>query len=309
MWAMLAGVPGKLKTLIDRLTATRAANLDNLNATISSRMPGTATEQGRIDVAISSRAPSSTALSNATWTDTKAGFLDAAVSSRAPSSTALSNVTWTNTRAALLDNLSNLDTTVSSRAPASTALSTSVWTSTHAARIDTTISSRAAASTALSTAQWTNTRAAYLDNIHRPPIATDFPTNTQSNSSNAISSALIRNATGASQSTTSSSTLVDAVNITGSGVLKFCLYTHSSSSAPDIQIVVTIDGVAIYNVTQPIVPQNMWRAIIGAFSSTASGITCLAYEDIPFRTSCRIQIRSVNGNPAAVVIWKLHRTS
>lgn len=58
MWTMLAGVPGKLKTLIDRLTATRAANLDNLNATISSR------------------AAASTALSSAVWTDTRAGKLD-----------------------------------------------------------------------------------------------------------------------------------------------------------------------------------------------------------------------------------------
>lgn len=58
MWTMLAGVPGKLKTLIDRLTATRAANLDNLNTTISSR------------------AAASTALTNAVWTDARAGKLD-----------------------------------------------------------------------------------------------------------------------------------------------------------------------------------------------------------------------------------------
>lgn len=58
MWTMLAGVPGKLKTLIDRLTATRAANLDNLNATVSSR------------------AAASTALSNAVWSDARAAKLD-----------------------------------------------------------------------------------------------------------------------------------------------------------------------------------------------------------------------------------------
>lgn len=61
MWTMLAGVPGKLKTLLDRLTATRAALLDNLNATVGSR------------------APASSALSNAVWTDTRAGRLDASV--------------------------------------------------------------------------------------------------------------------------------------------------------------------------------------------------------------------------------------
>jgi hypothetical protein len=58
------GVPGKLKTLIDRLTATRAANLDEvtaarmarLDATISSRADGsvfTSTVAARIDANIS----------------------------------------------------------------------------------------------------------------------------------------------------------------------------------------------------------------------------------------------------------------
>lgn len=61
MWTMLAGVPGKLKTLLDRLTATRAANLDKLDADISTR------------------AAASTALSNAVWTNTRAGRLDASV--------------------------------------------------------------------------------------------------------------------------------------------------------------------------------------------------------------------------------------
>lgn len=59
MWTMLAGVPGKLKTLIDRLTATRAANLDKLDANITTR------------------AAASTALTNAVWTDARAGKLDA----------------------------------------------------------------------------------------------------------------------------------------------------------------------------------------------------------------------------------------
>jgi len=65
MLAPFAGVPGKLKTLIDRLTATRAANLDNLNATVGSR------------------AVASTALLNTVWTSAKAAFLDVALSSRA----------------------------------------------------------------------------------------------------------------------------------------------------------------------------------------------------------------------------------
>lgn len=56
--APLLGLPGKVKTLLDRLTATRAGYLDNL------------------DAAVTTRAPSATALSSATWTSARAGYLD-----------------------------------------------------------------------------------------------------------------------------------------------------------------------------------------------------------------------------------------
>lgn len=55
----LTGASGRLKTLLDRLTATRAALLDYLDATISSR------------------APASTAVSNANYTAGRAALLDA----------------------------------------------------------------------------------------------------------------------------------------------------------------------------------------------------------------------------------------
>ncbi len=58
MIAALLGVPGKLKTLLDRLTSLRAIRIDNLDNTITSR------------------APASTALSTAYWTNARAGYLD-----------------------------------------------------------------------------------------------------------------------------------------------------------------------------------------------------------------------------------------
>jgi hypothetical protein len=74
MLDFLAGVPGRLKTIADYLTthlsSTRAAKIDNL------------------DAAISTRAPASTALTNATWTPTRAGHLDL-ISSRAAESSPL----------------------------------------------------------------------------------------------------------------------------------------------------------------------------------------------------------------------------
>lgn len=66
MIAVLLGLPGKVKTLIDRLTSTRATNLDNLNATVSSR------------------AAAATALTNAVWTDARAGKLDTAALEASP---------------------------------------------------------------------------------------------------------------------------------------------------------------------------------------------------------------------------------
>lgn len=77
----LAGVPGKLAAIYTHLTSylssTRAAKIDNLDTTISSR------------------AEASTALTNATWTNARAGYLDrldATVSTRAAETTPLLDV-------------------------------------------------------------------------------------------------------------------------------------------------------------------------------------------------------------------------
>ena len=145
MSSFLMGVPGKIKTLLDRLTSTRAEKLDKLD------------QLDKFDDTISSRAPASTALLNTTWSDQRAVNIDATISSRAPASTALLNTTWSDQRAV------NIDATISSRAPASTALLNTTWTDPKAANIDATISSRAPASTALLNTTWTDQRADALD--------------------------------------------------------------------------------------------------------------------------------------------------
>ena len=89
-----------LTTLTGRLTSTRATNLDNL------------------DAAVTTRAAAATAVSNADYTSVRAGKLDqldAAVSTRAAAATALSTAQWTNGRAVALD---NLDVASSTRASA-----------------------------------------------------------------------------------------------------------------------------------------------------------------------------------------------
>lgn len=103
------------------------------------------------------------------WTPDKASKIDAAMTTRAPATTALSNTVWTNTRAVYLDKVNtNLDAKMTTRAPASTALSNTVWTNARAGKmdnLDAAISSRASANTALSNSVWTNARAAKVDNL------------------------------------------------------------------------------------------------------------------------------------------------
>ena len=124
MLESLYGLPGKIKTLLDRLTAARAGYLDSINPAVTGWNSTRAGYVDRLDAAVSTRAPASTALSNATWTDARAGYqdrLDTTVSSRAPASTALSNATWTDARAVKVD---NLDAAISSR---STLTAADVW--------------------------------------------------------------------------------------------------------------------------------------------------------------------------------------
>lgn len=65
MSTFLLGVPGKLKTLLDRLTAARANKLDFLTKSLDEL------------------AAADTALLRTTWTDTRAGRIDTNVASRA----------------------------------------------------------------------------------------------------------------------------------------------------------------------------------------------------------------------------------
>lgn len=108
MITALLGLPGKLKVLTDRLTSGRATNLDNLNATVSSR------------------AAAATALTNVVWTDARAGKLDTAaleaspllsapivsgVVPQAPTAVTLSATTDVYTKNSGLEHLSTTSTT------------------------------------------------------------------------------------------------------------------------------------------------------------------------------------------------------
>ena len=72
MIPVLLSIPGKLKTLIDRITLARMQKIDEI----------TPERMSRLDAAMTSRAAASTALSTATWTNLRADNLDQIASSR-----------------------------------------------------------------------------------------------------------------------------------------------------------------------------------------------------------------------------------
>jgi hypothetical protein len=166
----------------------RAGKLDNLDATITSRLAAASyTAPDNADIALIKAKTDNLPVDPASNT---------VVNTRAASATALSTATWTNGRAAKID---NLDATVSSRstitpfdvwsegvpgaygvATAGKVLGTNLdatitsrpsgtdYTALRAAKldnIDVVVSTRAPASTALTTATWTNARAAKIDNL------------------------------------------------------------------------------------------------------------------------------------------------
>lgn len=139
-------VSPRVRVLLERLTSARASKLDNL------------------DVLVSSRAPASTALSNAVWTDARAAKLDnldTTVSSRATNdgvwTYSTRNLTNPSTRSALTNMA--VDLVTAAEAPSGFR---SVWTDARAAKLDyldASITSRASA------ADYTSARAAKLDNL------------------------------------------------------------------------------------------------------------------------------------------------
>lgn len=92
-----------------------------------------------LDVVVSTRAPSATALSTATWTNTKAGYIDAAISTRTGSDV------WTATKAGYLD------------IGISTRTGSDVWTAAKAGYLDVAVTTRTGSDV------WTGTKAGYID--------------------------------------------------------------------------------------------------------------------------------------------------
>lgn len=70
------GVPAVAGTSVFKLLEGLGSSVSNLVSHISNWTAERAAKLDNLDAAVSSRAPSNTALSNATWTNTRAGYLD-----------------------------------------------------------------------------------------------------------------------------------------------------------------------------------------------------------------------------------------
>lgn len=118
MIAILAGLPGQMKTLIDRLTSTRAGNLDNITAT---RMAKVDTIDTNVDATVSSRASQSSL-------DVVDGIVDTVNTNTAATASNVTTLTnrLTSARAGYLD---NLETIPGGRSPVAMLFSDTTWTS------------------------------------------------------------------------------------------------------------------------------------------------------------------------------------
>lgn len=168
--------------------------------------------------------------------------------------------------------------------------------------LDAAISTRAGASTALSSATWTGTRAGYLDKIEGP---TDAPPTWHSASSGAITSTSNLNPPAVLQICTvgadvSASVYTTTLSVSGRGVLTFAaLYFDAYSGNGYMRII--IDGVTI--IEQSTNASYAFGAVVGAMVETSVGIYAIPCEQIPFRTSLQIQIRT-NGPGTVRAFWR-----
>lgn len=179
--------------------------------------------------------------------------------------------------------------------------------------LDATVSSRAPASTALSTATWTGTRAAALDGkvlsdtdpVISPPISTGWqtPTGSVAIPPSALSADTLSHTLAAAPFTTTSTSYVDVVNVTGKGVLNFLVVGHSTAYAGN-NIELIIDGVTIFSVGST-TPHDRWTTFVGSLNP---GDYSVGLDQIPFRTSLQIRCK-MGGSGTMSVVSKYRRTA
>lgn len=191
---------------------------------------------------------------------------------------------------------------------------TTYWTAARAAKLDFITAGVAVASTALSTATWTSARAAKLDFLTgaaaeaaepliSPPIAAGFGSYSAGGVTGGFANESWQQTLADVHSSNATTTLADAVNITGSGVLNLVLHGATAQAGT---IIITIDGVVVVN--SYVTTAGKTVAAVGLIALVGAD-PVLSFDQIPFRTSLRIQHKTNAAGGTSTVGWKYRRTA
>lgn len=112
--------------------------------------------------------------------------------------------------------------------------------------------------------------------------------------------------------TTTSSSLVTALDYSGRGVLTKCVIAEVTSAAPaglaGVELQITIDGNVVYSNASAIARQSQWRVVVGNQINVGGanyGIT----DEVPglsFNRNCKIEFASNNTGTATISLgWKV----
>lgn len=191
---------------------------------------------------------------------------------------------------------------------------TANWTATRATKVDNldaAISTRAPASTALTNVMWTDVRAEKLDGITAAVssiISTGWPATP---SYCPIANNTLLACSGGTVASTTSTSWVDALNITGSGVINLIAGYHGTAAGQPggMYIRVTIDGVVLPTVSASNGHQLLAGALCAPYDVAAAAytITGVTYDQINFKTSLRIEHYAASASYASNVLHKIRR--
>lgn len=167
--------------------------------------------------------------------------------------------------------------------------------------LDAAITTRAASSTALSNSVWTDPKAAFLD---AAVTSVAFPVTSSINGGQATQDGLNgAPGTKVSAGTLTANTWATVVDITsGKGFLKFaCAYRDTASWASgDLDMRVTIDGTVVITVDgSSSTTQNRGCVAVGFYDAAIA-----AFDQLRFKTSLKIEVRSSAGQTAAYAAVK-----
>ena len=108
--------------------------------------------------------------------------------------------------------------------------------------------------------------------------------------------------------TLSAATLVDVLNITGSGELNFAACAGVDATSRTHRFKLTLDGVVVYDATTAATAALRTGIMLVGGMSSAASTPAMYVEKITFNVSCRLEYASSLGETAKTIFGTLYRT-